>query len=378
MLYSTCDNNRKEVKSLQNICRGSIITTLTLKNIQQVANLPLPPIIKEFLCTFNIPADFNTDGIYEDYNFNFPNHVHHKTHQIHPARCVLNGSNVLLKYQSSEECSMCKGAGFITTASEKTREKWAYLRHENLMACQLRMFDSETKVSLHVLDFPVINLEDLVIRAFVEGNPIPEHLIWDILKKLTSVLQYLASNDIYPWELCHPRHVVVNESGNIMLENMLLYLPSRSGSPFQIETCARLSNYASPEQLKGRALSSKTLIWGVGCILSELASLIPSSLQKTEDFQIILPPCAKPRSYTLRKTIERCLQEDPRKRPTLKELGQKAVAELSKMDKRNNGATNLLRLYSSYWCHVLKKDCSPNYRQKQRTILVMQYIYIVF
>ncbi|KAK3094137.1 hypothetical protein FSP39_024588 [Pinctada imbricata] len=341
--------NQSSVQNLQDICRSVILEKITLKNIQQVADLPLPQILKEFIGTFHIDKDFNLDGIYEEYNFNFPNHVHHKAHQIHPAKCVINGENVLLRYQSIEDCTMCNNVGILTPRSEETREKWAYLRHDNLMQCHLRMYDQEKNVSFSVLDFPIINLEDLVIRTFVERKQIPEMLIWDTVVKLSSVLQYLTEKDIYPWELCQPRHVVVGINGNVMLENMLLYLPVKSDAPYQIETCARLSNYTSPEQLKGQPLSPKTLIWGLGCIINELALLFPTSLQRTENLKLVLPSSAKTRSPALRKLIQHCLQEDFRCRPMLKEVEIIAKLELNKATKLyGKYEGNLLSVYTSH------------------------------
>lgn len=63
--------NKSGVRSLQDACRHKILQRIGVDNIQNVWVLPLPTVIKEFLCTFNIPTDFALDDMHVEYNFNF-------------------------------------------------------------------------------------------------------------------------------------------------------------------------------------------------------------------------------------------------------------------------------------------------------------------
>lgn len=353
--------DREQVTSLQDLCRTKILGCFTVQRVQQVWRLPLPSVIKQYLLTFRIPMDFDLDGIYMDYNFNFPNHVHHQTHQIHPGKCVFDGSKILMRTQSvSDLCKVCQSAGHRTMLHEKEREKWVWLRHDNLINCHFSMYDAQSHMMSYVFDFPLINLEDFVVRMHVLNREIPEYLVWEVLLKLADVLCYLGQNGIYPWELCQPQHVVIGQSGAIKLEHMLLYLPLKSGEHFN--TCSPtsvLSAYTSPELVNGgQYRGPQSLLWGLGCILRELTAHIPSALlSKLETHYKNFPPIASVTgghaisntrdrySSALQNTIADCLLPVSSKSPSLQKLGNRAKVALKKARKRySDGAKSFLDL----------------------------------
>lgn len=363
--------DRHHLHSLQDLCRTKILNCFTLRRVQQVTKLPLPSVIKQYLLTFRIPMDFDLDGIYMDYNSNFPNHVHHQTHQIHPGKCMFDGSKILLRTQHLyDPCKICQSTGHRTMLHQNEREKWVWLRHDNLMNCHFSMYNPQSQMMSYVFDFPIINLEDFAVRMHVFNKRIPEHLVWEVLLKLTDVLSYLEQNGIYPWELCHPQHVVIGEKGNIKLEHMLLYLPLKSGAHFNTGSSNALSAYTSPEQLRGGQLKGpQTLIWGLGCILRELTAHIPSALlSKLETHYKNFPPiiaapsitggrsnshhmskcCTGDRySVSLQNTIADCLLPSSKKSPTLKKLRNRAKVSLKKSSKPDwtaDGAKSFLDL----------------------------------
>ncbi|KAL3872852.1 hypothetical protein ACJMK2_036039 [Sinanodonta woodiana] len=344
-------NSFKVVKSLQDICRSAILSRLTLQRLQQVADLPLPTIIKQFLCHFRIPNDFNLDGIFIDYNFNFPNHVHHKTHQIHPGRCLLDNQEVLIKSEHiNEPCALCNTIGNHTMVFEEEREKWRILRHRNLMNCYVGMVDYSSEIECFVLDFPKINLQDLSFRLYLSQIRSPEFLAWQLLFKLSDVLLYLQENGLTPWELCQPQHVVISSDGEIKLENMLLYLPLKSGRHFSTEMISRnVCLFHSPEQTQGLSHGPETLVWGLGCILYEIIAPLPSTVAQSK-FCYSFPPLVlqgqmkSEYSDDLQKVVRECLRVNLDNRPTLLELKSMSEKKVEILGKSYKGPDSLLNL----------------------------------
>lgn len=348
--HLTVCKEKEGVRSLQELCRVGIIRAVTLKNIQQVVTLPLPTVLKEFLCKFCIPEDFDLEGVFLDYNFNFPNHVHHKSHQIHPAKCLLDGSKVLIKSEHSLiPCKLCNSVGNRTMRDSKTREIWLRVKHNNLMNCHLRMEEPGSSLTCFVFDYPLISLEDFVLKAFLTRKRIPEYLIWKLLKDLISVLQHLEKfGGLYPWELCQPQHLTIDEDGNIKLENMLLYLPVKSGSHFQTDT-SNLSLYTSPEKLAGHTVGAHTVVWGLGCILRELTSEMPSVLLHSEHATYFAPLMLTNNGFyskTLKSVVANCLNLNYRTRPTLKQLQTTTDHQLATLQGDYRGPDTLLGLIS--------------------------------
>ena len=335
-LYNSGNKNQNStpVSSLQHLCRSAILSAVTLERVNTVGKLPLPNLLKDYLCLFHIPKDFDLDGLYIDYHCNFPNHVHHKFHQIHPGKCLIDGSRVLIKSQHLfKSCSTCESAGKCTMESEGTREKWLQISHPNLMNCHLAMVDPGAQKVCFIFEFPSITLQDFIFRMFLAKQRVPEIIVWKILSKLLSVMLHLSDNALVPWDLCHPQNVILTNQGEVKLENLLLYLPSGTGARYQTNTSA----YQSPEQMKCYRPSTKTLVWGVGYILFDLTAQFPSSFLKP---QFGTPfPTVTPNPYystELNKTIYECLRPNPRSRPTLASMNLRTERYLELLEANND------------------------------------------
>lgn len=323
------------VRSLQVLCRAVLLQCITLERTKQVASLPLPSAMKSFLCTFRIPGDFDLDGLFLNYNFCFPNHVHHKTHQVHPARCVHDETYVLIKYLSTkDECSKCSVWGDHTMRCVKEREIWLRLRHDNLMNCFFAMADSTEGIFCYVLDFPVMSLRDFSWRFYCAKRHLPEYILWQILRKLASVLLFLDKNNVSTWELCQPHHVVIDGKGELKLENKLLYLPLNGGINFQTEyNGVTQALYSSPELKSGLPKNIKTSVWGIGSILLELTSTVPANLVAsfgTNGGNMV--PCIEIQevfSNHLRYVILQCRSNIQKLRPSLEHLESMAEEKVS-------------------------------------------------
>lgn len=326
--------SKEKVKSLQNLCRATVLSNVTLGRVKNVKNLELPNLLKDYLSSFNIPDDFNLDGFYIDYHCNFPNHVHHKVHQIHPGKCLIDGAKVLIKSQHLfENCRTCDSSGRCMMRSSGDRDIWLQLRHENLMSCLMSIQDPlEQRVCL-VFEFPGITLQDFVFRMFLAKTQIPEIIIWQVLTKLSSVLIYLENNGLIPWELCHPQNVVITNKGEVKLENLLLYLPINPGSRYQTNTAKRVS----PEQMAGNETTSQTVVWGLGRILYEMCARLPSRcpIMKVVNFPPVCYNQAINCTKELSKVMCECLRTDPQSRPSLSSLLQRAERQIERLEVNN-------------------------------------------
>lgn len=344
----------KQVRSLQNHCRASILRALSTRRMQQVVKLPLPPQLIEFLMTFQVPDDFDFDGFYMEYNCNFPNHVHHRTHQLHPGVCTLDDSKVLVKLQhTTSSCALCNSVGTQAVVCDLSRDKWASLRHDHLMNCLLCMSEPDSLYQCFVMDFPELNLQDLVNRLKVVEEWVPEYLVWDIIYKLCCVLCYLQSENVSLWDLnilCQLHHVIIVESGQLKLENLLLYLPSRGGLNLQTNTFRQTPYYCKPPEESSGCISSKMLSWKLGCILRELTHSCKAVSMVGQPYSILAPMTPTlhivpgPYSASVLSTIQECLSISAKMRPSLKNLQNVAKKHRLRLSGEYRGARNLIRL----------------------------------
>lgn len=323
MLTSESEQCSKQVKTLQEICRVTVLSTVTLSRVQNVDRLGLPNLLRDYLSSFNIPGDFDLDGFYIDYHCSFPNHLHHKVHQIHPGKCRIDGEKVLIKSQhTSEICRTCESSGKCLMESKRARSVWQNLRHKNLMSCLMSIRDPQSERVCLVFEFPAISLQDFVFRMFLAKTNVPEIISWQVLSKLAAVLIFLENNGIIPWELCHPQNIVITHRGEVKLENLLLYLPVKSGSRFETNTAKRLS----PEQMKGDPVTSKTLVWGLGRVLYEICARLP--LKEPNIKVSNMPPLCYHQAVNCTKDLSRvmceCLRTSPASRPSLQDLQHRA------------------------------------------------------
>ncbi|KAK6182317.1 hypothetical protein SNE40_010029 [Patella caerulea] len=347
-------DNPAHVKSLKELCRCTILknTCASLKHIARVGKLPLPTIVKEFVTTFCIPEHFDLNGTFMDYNFNFPYHLQHKTHQVCPAVYQLDGSQVLIKvfrdWQSRTThfgaCAMC-GTDSVknSTSSLKELEKWRSLDHKNLMNCLVSFSDDSAGIMCYVLEFPLMNIHTYVYQLFLSGRQLPEHLAWETLVKLTSVFLFLESRGVVAWDFCIPDHIVIDHHGEVKLENMLLYLPNAHKlipDPPQIS-----SHLMAPEIRFGGMAVPMTTVWGVGSIIRELIAPIPSVV-KYGNLKYAIPisnkMSTKYYSTGLKNVVANCTIADPRQRPSLSKLNYIAKKCLSEINVQR-GPTNLLQ-----------------------------------
>lgn len=341
------------VKSLQQWCRRRILASLTMRRIDKIQELPLPPAVRSFLSTFKVPDDFDTDGYHMNYNFQFPNHPHHRTHRVHPAVSKFDNTRVLIKVQNmnSNDCSICAVLGEPLIFEQET-DKWATVNHPNLQRCFMKMVDQEQNISCYVLEFPVISLKEVAFQLSLSKVYVPEYLLWDTIYKLASALAYLQVQCLFS-ELMEPQHFVLDKYGEVKVENLLLYLPSQGNIRYRTNISAQYSAaYVAPELRVGGQKNLPSLTWALGCVFYELAALIPAYVSESMHMghrKVDSPPYVHRRlpdhySGGLESVILQCLSEDPEQRPTFKHLMKVSEHWLKFMQPFYRGPVSLLQL----------------------------------
>lgn len=150
---------------------------------------------------------------------------------------------------------------------------------------------------------------------------------------------YLGSHGVYPWELCQPRHIVINERGRILMENMLLYLPMKSGSHLQFQTSS--CTYVPPEVLQWGYVGPENLVWGLGAIIHAMSSqsLSTGLVQENEKFY------NDSYSVQMQNLVAACVDPRPLCRPTLETIASLSSLVLSKCYATKQSKLTLLELY---------------------------------
>ena len=154
-------------------------------------------------------------------------------------------------------------------------------------------------------------------------NPIPIKDVLQLGIHLCSAVHYLHGRGILHLDL---------KPSNIVAENRLAKVLDLSIArpPGPGEKGKGTSQYMAPEQARGEAFTAATDVWGIGAVLYEaLTGEIPFEDSTDADYQYEqLGRRAEPISSfrnvpkDLIETVERCMEPDPNKRPTVEELAR--------------------------------------------------------
>ncbi len=236
----------------------------------------------------------------------------------------------------------------------------------------MKMVDNVHKITCYVLEFPLISLKDLAIKLSFATISVPEFLIWDTIYKLISALQYLQDENLYN-ELYEPQHFILDQFGQVKVENLLLYLPTQGSSRYRTSAQHKVAIYTAPEQWVGSYGEPKSSIWGLGCVVYELAALCPAFLLESYSLKVAIPshgpelaghinrsarglssnlrlipraPPPLPLQYSqdLSTFINNCLQESVQDRPDLTQLMDTALTKLQELSPEYCGPHTLLHL----------------------------------
>ena len=297
--------------TLQQHCRVFILQAVGLKRLSRIAELPLPKTMVLFLANQLAVDDFyiNKNDLNGD----------HMSHCVYPAKCLLDMSDVILK---------CVPQCLRSEQVMRAVETWTNLRHPNLQSYLISFTQSETEII--VFDYSPFLLTDILRKLTEEGKTIPEYLIWKLFGEVCSVIKYLESNEVEYPEL-KPKYLSLTDEGDLKLDSGLLYGVEQRDlmQGTAMDDTGICGVYVAPESIKGEETTWRSQVWVLGCILYELASLVPAYAMTASNMfgamQAIMegrPPAAVAETYSLdlRSTITDCLKMDQHSRPTVEEL----------------------------------------------------------
>ena len=175
---------------------------------------------------------------------------------------------------------------------------------------------------------PALILETLTGETLAylidEGpDPIPIKDVLQLGAQLCSAVHYLHGRDILHLDL---------KPSNIVAENRLAKVLDLSIArpPGPGEKGKGTSQYMAPEQARGGEFTTATDVWGIGAVLYEaLTGEIPFEDSTDDDYQYEQLERSPEPIVTFRnipdalvETVERCMEPDPDKRPTVEELSR--------------------------------------------------------
>ncbi|TNJ28948.1 Kinase, NEK [Giardia muris] len=223
------------------------------------------------------------------------------------------------------------------------RNKWAQysralslvtqLAHTNIAALRGCTLDEEQAVLL--LEYECcsgIPLSDFLLVRALEGSPLPEETIWEVVVQIVSALAYLHSpfNEValFVYGSLYPSSIYISETGHIkLLATPLVYfaleLPRLTCTCLACNanafaTRAGLSAYLAPELVSGGKFTTAVDIWGLGCLIVELCTLVIPNFVASELEEA--PVVDLSYSGSLSSLIQVCLQPDPTGRPTASDI----------------------------------------------------------
>ena len=171
------------------------------------------------------------------------------------------------------------------------------------------------------------DLSSLIKERGTAGVPLSEGDIWSIFSQLVGAVTHMHSHRVMHRDI-KPGNVFLTADGVVKLGDLGLsrYFSSKTavaksmvGTPY----------YMSPECIRGQPYEWSSDVWSLGCLLYELAALRNPFFRDGLNYYTLgklitsceydpLPGCF---SDELKQLIAAMLQQDPGKRPSLRDIG---------------------------------------------------------
>jgi serine/threonine protein kinase len=194
----------------------------------------------------------------------------------------------------------------LTEAQLAHWRRVAALSHPHLM----RLLDAgHCQLGGHHYLFAVMDQAEQNLAQILPGRPLTADEVRDLLPATLDTLAYLHGKNLVLGGLKPPNFLAVDDR---------LKLASDTIRPAGERTAstAKPSSYDPPEAEKGR-ISTAGDIWGLGITLVEALTQTPPAWSRERSESVTLPADLAPEFVD---TVQRCLNRDPGRRPTIAEL----------------------------------------------------------
>lgn len=193
------------------------------------------------------------------------------------------------------------------------------LKHPNVIA-YVRHFWCETRFCI-VMEFAEgSDLSRLIERHKKKCEFIPENRIWKFVRQIAQGLHYMHAKNIIHRDI-KPQNILLDQEENIKIADF--GLARTMGETRIAKTQCGTPMYMSPEVWRGTAYGIKNDMWGLGCILHELATLEPPFHEKNtweliERIMKSQPVVHIPSYYLVEVPVmaNMLMQKDPARRPS--------------------------------------------------------------
>eukprot|EP01112_Ceratiomyxa_fruticulosa_P021524 TRINITY_DN75_c0_g1_i2.p1 TRINITY_DN75_c0_g1~~TRINITY_DN75_c0_g1_i2.p1 ORF type:complete len:448 (+),score=93.70 TRINITY_DN75_c0_g1_i2:188-1345(+) len=202
------------------------------------------------------------------------------------------------------------------------------LRHQHIVKYYDRIIDRESGVLYIIMEYCSCgDLAGLIKKCKAERTFVEEEVIWKVLLQILLALQdcHKRKDGIILHRDIKPGNIFLDQNRNVKLGDFGLARVLSNDSLFA-HTYVGTPYYMSPEQTTGLAYNEKCDIWSLGCVIYELAALVPpfqaqkavelSAKIKLGRFSRIPPQY----SEELYQTICQMLNVNRIKRPSVDEL----------------------------------------------------------
>ena len=219
----------------------------------------------------------------------------------------------------------------------------ASLDHVNIIGFKEAFLDDKLSLLCIVMEFAENgDLYNLISKSKAQRAAIPESEIWSILSQTLQALHCLHSSSILHRDI-KSANIFVTSSKVVKLGDLNVSKVMKQGLAY---TQTGTPYYASPEVWKDQPYNSASDIWSLGCVIYELAALVPpfngrdmSALSRSVIRGIYSDPAGV--SKDLAKVIRAMLQVNPGLRPSAKDL-----LETTNFSSRNSNCISMKKNFS--------------------------------
>lgn len=312
IVKKTGDKKNEAPLSLFQSARNTILQATGIdKSKDLFKELNLPKSLVQYLT-----KAFGTDDFFVNKDDVTPEDVESG---IYKAVCRLDTKAVVLKVLDRKE---------ISKERFEVLSRWENLSLIGVQKCYTSFLQQDKVV--YVLEY-ARRMDDVIKNVKKQKSTISESTIWCVLYQVTKVILALAEVGLHCPNL-KTHKLGFASDGEIRLESDIMSLSEEASAMENLimEDDEPTGVYTSPEVINGEEPTASSLVWELGVITYEIAALEPA--YKIEDASNMFEalnditegnsPQELSDSYSddFKQIIKKCLNTDPEKRPSLKDV----------------------------------------------------------